>query len=216
MWQVLSHEATERSATVTAVGLRERKRERTRDDIVDAALHLFVDHGFEATTVESIAAAADVSQRTFFRYFPVKEDVLFDEAGSARQRDRIVAELEAHQGGVAPVRMVVDALRTLQPTWESELPTLMMRHQVIGDTPALASRARRRRHLWESAVVDTLARRCGSSADALLELQVTVAATTAGTQVALDTWVSSGGRRKLGALLDQVWQLLIDGLDRPR
>jgi AcrR family transcriptional regulator len=195
--------------------MRARKRERTRDEIVDAALHLFVDHGFEATTVESIAAAADVSQRTFFRYFPAKEDVLFDEAGSARQRDRIVAELEAHDGGVAPVRMVVDALRTLQPTWESELPTLMMRHRVVNETPALASRARRRRHLWESAVVETLSQRFGTSTDTLLELQVTVAATTAAVQVALDAWVASGGRRKLGPLLDQVLQLLIE-LDRPR
>jgi len=200
---------------VTAVGLRERKRERTRDDIVDAALRLFVENGFDATTVEQIAAAADVSPRTFFRYFPAKEDVLFDEAGSARQRDRVVAVLAAHEGGVAPVRMVVDALRALQPGWESELTTLMMRHQVISETPALASRARRRRHLWESAVVDTLSRRFGSSADTLLELQVTVAATTAATHVALDAWVSSGGRRQLGALLDQVLQLLIE-LDRPR
>lgn len=201
---------------MTAVGLRERKRERTRDDIVDAALALFVEHGFDATTVESIAATADVSQRTFFRYFPAKEDVLFDEAGSARQRDRIVAELEAHEGGVPAVRMVVDALRTLKPTWESELPNLMMRHRVISETPALASRAQRRRHLWESAVVDTLARRFGSSPDTLLELQVIVAATTAATHVALDAWVSSGGRRSLGDLLDQVLELLIDGLDRPR
>ena len=102
---------------MTAVGLRERKRERTRDEIVDAALRLFVEHGFDATTVEQIAAAADVSPRTFFRYFPAKEDVLFDEAGSARQRDHVVAVLEAHEGGVAPVRMVVDALRALQPGW---------------------------------------------------------------------------------------------------
>jgi AcrR family transcriptional regulator len=196
--------------------MRERKRERTRDDIVDAALSLFVEHGFDATTVESIAATADVSQRTFFRYFPSKEDVLFDEVGSARQRDWIVAALEAHEGGVSAVRMVVDALRTLKPKWESELPMLMMRHQVISETPALAIRARRRRHMWESAVVDTLARRFGSSPDTLLELQVTVATTTAATYVALDAWVSSEGRRSLGELLDQVLELLVDGLDRPR
>jgi AcrR family transcriptional regulator len=199
-----------------ATGMRERKRERTRDDIIEAALSLFVEHGFDATTVESIAATADVSQRTFFRYFPSKEDVLFDEVGSARQRDSIVAALEVHEGGVTAVRMIVDALRTLKPKWESELPVLMMRHQVISETPALAIRARRRRHMWESAVVDTLARRFGSSPDTLLELQVTVATTTAATYVALDAWVASGGRRSLGELLDQVLELLVDGLDRPR
>jgi AcrR family transcriptional regulator len=73
--------------------LRERKRDRTRKALIDAAIDLFERHGYEGTTIADIAAAADIGTRTFFSYFATKEELLFPES-DARVRAAVVAIAE--------------------------------------------------------------------------------------------------------------------------
>lgn len=86
------------------LGLRERKKRRTREALTDAALALFADRGYERTTVADIAAAADVAPRTFFSYFPNKEAVLF--AGTDERLELIAAAFADLPDGLDPVDAV--------------------------------------------------------------------------------------------------------------
>ncbi len=86
------------------MGLRERKKQRTARAIEDAALHLFTEHGFQATTIADIADAAEVAPRTFFAYFPSKESVLF---GDFDETFRSLAEHLQERGE----QSLLDAIR---------------------------------------------------------------------------------------------------------
>ena len=128
------------SASVGAgptAGLRERKKAKTRAAIQEHALRLFQAHGYDVTTIEQIAAAAEVSSSTFFRYFPTKEDVvLFDST------DPVMFAAFAAQ---PPQVSVVEALRrAFHEVWsqlsEDELARERERQQLIRSVPELRAR----------------------------------------------------------------------------
>ena len=90
----------------TGVGLRERKKQQTREAIHRAAMGLFAERGFDATTIADIAAAADIAPRTFFSYFASKEEVVFAKFDSAfTEFDRALSERP-------PGTTALEALRT--------------------------------------------------------------------------------------------------------
>jgi AcrR family transcriptional regulator len=90
-------------------GLRERKKAKTRAAIQEHALRLFEEQGYDATTVEQIAEAAEVSPSTFFRYFPTKEDVVLYDA-----LDPVfIAAFEAQPSDLTPIQAMRKALRAV-------------------------------------------------------------------------------------------------------
>src|SRR5918995_3666716 len=86
-------------------GLRERKKQRTREQIIEAAMALFAERGYHATTIPDIAAAADVAPRTFFSHFPSKEAVVFHNV------DRDLDGLRSALRDRLPGETAFDALR---------------------------------------------------------------------------------------------------------
>src|SRR6476661_8194182 len=115
-------------------GLRERKKQQTRERIIEVALRLFAAHGFERTTVAEISEAADISPRTFFGYFPAKDDVLFHDHDE--MLDRFVEHLDARGKG----ETTFDALRawveTFVVTGDLHKPDHHVRRELIRDTPS--------------------------------------------------------------------------------
>jgi AcrR family transcriptional regulator len=99
-----------------STGLRERKKLQTREQITEAAIALFADRGFEGTTVDDIAAAANVSRRTFFRYYARKEDVIL--AWKEETAEELRRALAARPAGEAPLQAVQGALTTVAQSYQ--------------------------------------------------------------------------------------------------
>ena len=120
------------------VGLRERKKAKTRAAIQEHALRLFQQQGYEATTVEQIAAAAEISPSTFFRYFPTKEDVVIYDA-----LDPLLFEaFRAQPAGLSPIAALRGALHEVYDRLPAvELAKEQERAELILREPALRMRA---------------------------------------------------------------------------
>ena len=107
----------------TAISRRSRKRLATRQAISDAATRLFVEHGFDAVTIDQIAEAADVGRMTVFNHFPRKEEMFFDRdaechdllRAALRQRDRDTPPIEALAARYKPSELILGAGTVLDP-----------------------------------------------------------------------------------------------------
>ncbi|MGP3941637.1 MULTISPECIES: TetR family transcriptional regulator [Streptomyces] len=163
-------EAVAAPKTPPPPGLRERKKQRTRNALVRSALELFTRQGYEHTTVDEIAEAVEVSQRTFFRYFANKEEVAFASQESAEchffaalcGRPADEAPLAALRGAVLDAwGSIGDAIEQMVP------PELHMRmYRVIESTPSLLAVHLRRTAEMEERLASEIARREGLDIDA--------------------------------------------------
>jgi AcrR family transcriptional regulator len=160
-----------------APGLRERKRQRTREAIIDAALRLFDERGFESTTIADIAAEADIAPRTFFAYFPSKEDVVFDEfdVTFAALKGRL---LDRREGETA-----IDAMRAwLAGFLEShahEDDRSRCRRRVVAGTTALQAHERALMGRFEEVLGEAVAADLGEEPGSLRPRMVAAAAVAA-------------------------------------
>jgi AcrR family transcriptional regulator len=170
---------------------RERKKQQTRDALVHAALTLFEAQGYERTAVREITDAVDVSERTFFRYFVSKEDLVL-----ALSRDRTAALLDA-LAGRPPDEQPLAALRrafreSLDFTPDAEARYLSVL-KLINATPTLIAASLRDADEQSEEIVVALARREG--VDPAADLRPRIMAATFGVLVfkAIHDWRKAGG-----------------------
>jgi AcrR family transcriptional regulator len=123
--------------------LRERKRVRTRQALIDAAAELFERRGYDGTTIADIAAAADVSTRTFFSYFASKEEVLFPDA-DARVNAALTA-IDERRAGEQPTQVLLRALGELGDAGDDLVgPMAALRLRFVRSVPSVRGRGLQR------------------------------------------------------------------------
>lgn len=163
-----------------------------RDALVAAAFQLFLERGYEQTTVDDIVALAGVGRRSFFRYFPSKEAVVFPD--HERCLTDMTAFLGAGTGEEEPVRRVCDAARLVLRMY-AENPTFsVQRYRLTKKVPGL--RAHELSVVWryERALAEYLRGRFAGRPDGTLQADVVAAAVVAAHNNALRSWLRSDGQ----------------------
>jgi AcrR family transcriptional regulator len=151
-------------------GLRERKKEQTRQRIAAVALRLFAERGFDAVTVNEIAEAAEVAKATLFTYFPTKESLVLDGVGGDDLAG-IAARRPPDQTFLAALRAHYRALAAVQVP-AAELDALITRVRVIWDSPASQAAASAPLYRQRQELARVLADEYGETAAGLMAAQV--------------------------------------------
>ncbi|MET7758831.1 TetR family transcriptional regulator [Streptomyces sp. NPDC005389] len=177
---------------MTLPGLRERKKQRTREALIKVALELFTAHGYERTTVDEIVDTVEVSQRTFFRYFSSKEEVAF--AVQQMVEERFVEALRRRPPGEGPF----DAMRNaVLSGWDTigdaitevvPLELYLRTFQMIESTPALLAVHLRRSTEMEETLARIIAEREDLDVDADPRPRIAVAAFSGVMRVTGQMW----------------------------
>ncbi|WP_037152924.1 TetR family transcriptional regulator [Rhizobium freirei] len=192
-------------------GRRERKRRQTRERIETTALKLFLARGFDSTTIEDITEAADVSKRSFFDYFPSKEDVV------AAWQDGFAGELIAAVAAQPVDAPLVDVIETainaaLRATISD--PQHLAIAILIRDTPALRARDQLKYAKLERKLTEALHARSSGAEGERLRLSVLAAAVVSMLRIGGERW--NGAQNDLpleefaSGMFHELWAALAD------
>ncbi|GAB3416433.1 TetR/AcrR family transcriptional regulator [Flindersiella endophytica] len=195
---------------MTTPGLREQKKKRTREAIRSAAIDLFERQGYSATTVDQIAAAAEVSPATFFRYFPTKEALVV----SDEYDDLFVPTMQAGPPGEPPLEMLRRTFKHVmsQIAEKERTERLRWRHELLLSDPHLRNAIRDLREGGVQTGIEDFARATGRDRNDLrLRLTVRLAIEAMAETVAV--WIDRGGKESLPDMIDEAFDALRDGLE---
>lgn len=186
--------------------LRERTRSAMRDEVALVAIGLFAEHGFDAVTTTQIASAAGISPRSFFRYFPTKEDVLLGSLHEAGLRVRDA--LTARPAGEGPWDALRHALRAIVDHPVYPAADLEAIARIVLDTPSIRARDMEKYQQWEALLAPDIARRLGPTGRTGTtgedRARAIVGAGIACLRLATERWLRSAGTEDPVAILDDL------------
>jgi AcrR family transcriptional regulator len=187
-------------------GLRERKKQKTRDSIQRTALRLFEKQGYEETTIEQIAAAVEISPSTFFNYFPTKEDVVLYDA-----YDPMAIQLFLERPKDEPLNVGLRrVLEGLAETFQRDEQMILARGRLFLEVPELRARIWDEVERTQVLLAQMLAERTGRRADDF-ELRVTVRVVTSAVFEAAIEWMRSNGRDGLVEMVNRALDVVESG-----
>ena len=187
-------------------GLRERKKQKTRESIQRTALRLFEKQGYEETTIEQIAAAVEISPSTFFNYFPTKEDVVLYDA-----YDPLAIQLFLDRPKDEPLNVGLRrVLEGLAATFQRDEQMILARGRLFLDVPELRARIWDEVERTQVLLAQMLAERTGRRPDDF-ELRVTVRVVTSAVFEATIEWMRSNGRHGLVDLVNRALDVVESG-----
>lgn len=182
------------------------RRERTRNELLERALNLFEVQGYEQTSAAEVAAAAGVSEMTFFRHFPSKDRVLLDDPYDAE----LVAAVAVQPLGEAPLARTVNGLRS---AWaavpEPAVAVVRRRARIVANTPALRSAVARNNQRTEDAITEQLV----SDGCDRLEAHVVASAVLAALTSAL-LWWAAEDQADLSNAIERALAILVPHVGR--
>ena len=200
---------------MSAGGLRERKKQKTKASIQREALRLFKKKGYDETTIEDIAAAAEISPSTFFNYFPSKEDVvIYDEYDP-----QVFAALMADTG--KPLgQSISDAIEAMAGIFESDRDAIYERAKLTLEVPELRARTWEELEKAQDQFAAIIGARLGRDAADFEVRVVALALVAAAFESALE-WVKTGGQGSMLNLFKRAMELvdfypMLEKLERRR
>jgi AcrR family transcriptional regulator len=191
-------------------GLRERKRQQTRQRLTEVAMKLFLANGFEATTLDDIAAAAGISRRSFFHYFASKEDVVVAwQDGSA---DALTAAIAARPADESMITMAENAILAMARHLDPDQAIAIAR--LKRETPALRAREQVKYEKMEHAMANALAARA-SDTGGQLRARLIAMITTGAIRIASENWLAQNAREKPETLIRRMFKDVRAALNEP-
>jgi AcrR family transcriptional regulator len=185
-------------------GLRERKRRETFERIADVSLRMFLEYGYDATTLEAIASASGISRRTFFYYFKSKDDVLgaVQGVGLTTALRTAFDDVPADQ---SPLEAVCKVLPLLVARFES--PKSILIDQIMRSSEVLMARKQAGYINMETALSEGLSRSFCKSTDTMPDLRMVAAIGISVLRLALDQWRNENATKPIA-------QYVLEGFER--
>lgn len=188
------------------MSLRERKKDKTRAQLQEAALDLIGRQGFAETTINQIAATVDVSPRTLLRYFPSKEDVIVSCVEDSMAIFQ--ASLEARPSDEPPHVALMVAARALLAAYQERADYYLTIERLIAASPAIARRKLELSSSLAEQVTTLLKQRARSSAAAMLACEIYPSVIFALIRAVIGIWVAGHGARPLLDIFNEAVDLV--------